>query len=395
MEVSRLGMAGASYFRILSERVRRPAFNALFLFVTSRCNSLCRTCFYFDKLNSRDDLSFDDIRRLSASAPRFNKLWLSGGEPTLREDLGEIIGLFARNNGIRNVNLPTNGLMPEKLFRILDETLARTPEHVAIDLNFSLDGLANTHDAIRGVPNNFQRTLATMREAEARYGRVRRLRRNVLSVITRENYGELVELGLRLAEQGGIDGHYFEVVRGSTPDPGVKALTRDEVAELHRRLFPLHRHYARRLFAHLPAPARAVASAYYLGNLRLHFELQERCFDAPSPWPMPCTAGQTALVVDHNGRFRACEMRGIIGDLHDHNMNLADALASGAVKREVATIERDGCWCTHSCFIHESGKFSPRVQLFEIPVAWWNQNREQVASAPLAELERFRGLELA
>ena len=39
--------------------------------------------------------------------------------------------------------------------------LERCPELV-IDLNFSLDGLANTHDAIRGVPNNFQKTLATM-----------------------------------------------------------------------------------------------------------------------------------------------------------------------------------------------------------------------------------------
>jgi len=395
MEVLRLGMAGASYFRILTERVRQPAFNALFLFVTSRCNSLCRTCFYFDKLNSRDDLTFDGIRRLSESAPPFRKLWLSGGEPTLREDLGAIIALFARNNGIRNVNLPTNGLLPDKLFRVLDDTLAHTPDHLAIDLNFSLDGLANTHDAIRGVPNNFERTLATMRETEARYRHVRRLRRNVLSVITTENYNELVELGLRLAEQGGLDGHYFEVVRGATPDPGMKALTRDDIASLHRRLFPLHRHYARRLFAHLPAPARALATAYYLGNLRLHFELHERCHEAPSPWPMPCTAGQTALVVDHNGRFRACEMRGIIGNLHDHSMNLTAALRSRSVRDEIEAIAREGCWCTHSCFIHESSKFSPRVQLFEIPWAWWKQHSEQVATAPFSELERFRNLELA
>jgi organic radical activating enzyme len=90
--------------------------NSLFLFVTSRCNSRCRTCFYFDKLNSRDDLSFDQIRRISETAPRFKKLWLSGGEPTLRGELGEIVGLFARNNGIENVNLPTNGLIPDRVF---------------------------------------------------------------------------------------------------------------------------------------------------------------------------------------------------------------------------------------------------------------------------------------
>jgi MoaA/NifB/PqqE/SkfB family radical SAM enzyme len=388
-------MAGAPYLRILQERIRRPAFNALFLFVTSRCNSLCRTCFYFDKLNSRDDLSFDEIRRISETAPPFRKLWLSGGEPTLREELGEIIGLFARNNGVRNINLPTNGLLPEKLFRIIDEALQKTGEDVAIDLNFSLDGLANTHDAIRGVPNNFTRTLATIREAEARYGGVRRLRRNVVSVITRDNYTELVNLGLWIAENTNSNGHYFEVVRGATPDPCVKAMTREDVTQLHRRLFPLHRHYARRLFAHLSAPAKQVATAYYLGNLRMHFDVQERCYDGPSQWPMRCTAGQTTLVIDHNGRFRACELRGIIGNLHDHKLDVSAALASNGLKSETAAIERDGCWCTHSCFIHESSKFSARAQLLEIPWAWWKQNFEKIEAAPLEELERFRNLELA
>ena len=59
------------YFPILRDRVRSPQFNSLFLFVTSRCNSLCRTCFYFDKLNSTDDLTVDNIARISKTAPQF------------------------------------------------------------------------------------------------------------------------------------------------------------------------------------------------------------------------------------------------------------------------------------------------------------------------------------
>jgi molybdenum cofactor biosynthesis enzyme MoaA len=69
---------------MVRDRVRSREFQSLFLFVTSRCNSLCRTCFYFDRLNSRDDLSFDQIRRISETAPPFRKLWLSGGEPRVR-----------------------------------------------------------------------------------------------------------------------------------------------------------------------------------------------------------------------------------------------------------------------------------------------------------------------
>jgi molybdenum cofactor biosynthesis enzyme MoaA len=207
----------------------------LFLFVTSRCNSLCRTCFYFDKLNSRDDLSFDQIRRISETAPPFRKLWLSGGEPTLRSELGEIVTMFVRNNGIRNVNLPTNGLMPDKLFAAVDKIIAEAPD-TAIDVNFSLDGLANTHDAIRGVPNNFVRTLETIRAAERRYKGNRKVRRNVVSVITRENYDEIVRLGLHMLEETHSDGHYFEVVRGQAPDPSLKQMTREGVAALHQQV---------------------------------------------------------------------------------------------------------------------------------------------------------------
>jgi len=213
---------GEQYLKVLQDRVRPRQFNSLFLFVTSRCNSLCRTCFYFDKLNSRDDLTTEQIQRISETAPPFRKLWLSGGEPFLREELAEIVAMFAHRNGVKNINLPTNGLLPEKMFRAVDRMLEECPE-VAIDLNFSLDGLANTHDAIRGVPNNFTRTLATMAEAGRRYRGVRRLRRNVLTVITREGYREIVALGLKLMREAEIDGQYFEVVRGQAPRPHIEA----------------------------------------------------------------------------------------------------------------------------------------------------------------------------
>jgi MoaA/NifB/PqqE/SkfB family radical SAM enzyme len=371
-------MGGASgYFPILKDRVRARQFNSLFLFVTSRCNSLCRTCFYFDQLNSKDDLTAEQIFRIAETAPPFRKLWISGGEPFLRPELAEIVAAFVRQNGVRNVNLPTNGLLPEKMFPAIDRMIELCPE-TAIDLNFSLDGMQKTHDAIRGVPDNFVRTMATMRDAAARYRGNRRLRRNVLTVITRENCGEVVELGEYLLKHAEIDGHYFEVVRGAAPDPTLKVLTRERVAELHRAVMPFHRHYGQSLFAHLPAGVRQLARLYYLGNLRFHYDLHEQCLEGPAAWPMPCTAGETSIVIDHNGRFRACEMRGTLGDLHDFDFDVRRALDSEAMRGEVSAIPGANCWCTHSCFIQESSKFSAKVQLAGIPWAGLHAN----ASAP-------------
>jgi MoaA/NifB/PqqE/SkfB family radical SAM enzyme len=359
---------GRDYFPILKDRVRARQFNSLFLFVTSRCNSLCRTCFYFDKLNSKDDLTYEEIDRISQTAPPFRKLWLSGGEPFLREGLADIVGLFVHRNGVRNVNLPTNGLLPDKIFPAMDRMLELCPD-TAIDLNFSLDGLQRTHDAIRGVPNNFERTLDTMRQAARRYRGVKRLRRNVLTVITRENYEEIERLGVYLKDHAEIDGQYFEVVRGQAPDPSLKILTRNAVADLHRRLMPFHRHYADALFARLPPGIRQLVKIYYLGNLRFHYDLHEECLESPKEWPMPCTAGETSIVIDHNGRFRACEMRGALGDLHDFEFDVRRALESEAMRHEVDAIPKANCWCTHSCFIQESSKFSAKAQLLRIPMA--------------------------
>jgi MoaA/NifB/PqqE/SkfB family radical SAM enzyme len=383
-------MPAPAYFRILRERWQPRRFQSLFLFVTSRCNSLCRTCFYFDKLNSSDDLTFQQIDRISATAPSFRKLWISGGEPMLREELGEILEMFALRNGVRNVNLPTNGLLPKQTFRTIDYVLERCPD-LSIDLNLSLDGLASTHDAIRGVPNNFERSLATIREADRRYRGVRRLRRNAVSVITRENYRELLDLGLRLSGEDRLNGHYFEIIRGYAPDGTLKSVPLAELQALHRRLMPLHARYARGLFGQLPWIARQFATMYYLGNVRFHFEWHEQCLTAPRPWPMPCTAGQTALVIEHNGAFRACELRGVVGKLEDYDFDVSAALGSPAMQAEVAAIPQANCWCTHSCFLQDSSKFSPRVQLFHIP---WMYVRHLMESGRPGDLAPYRALEL-
>jgi MoaA/NifB/PqqE/SkfB family radical SAM enzyme len=93
---------------------REKRLGTVIFFVTSICNAKCRTCFYWEELNQRGDLTWDEIRKLAFSMPPFTDLWLSGGEPMLRRDLTDIIHLFHTHNGVRWVNLPTNGLLPER-----------------------------------------------------------------------------------------------------------------------------------------------------------------------------------------------------------------------------------------------------------------------------------------
>jgi hypothetical protein len=62
-------------------------------------------------------------------------------------------------------------------------------------------------------------------------------------------------------------------------------------------------------------------------------------------------------------------MRGIVGDLHDFDFDVRQALESEGMRHEVDAIPKANRWCTHSCFIRDSTKFSPQVQLLCIPWA--------------------------
>lgn len=88
-------------------------------------------------------------------------------------------------------------------------------------------------------------------------------------------------------------------------------------------------------------------------------------------------------------------MRGILGDLAEFDFDLRRALASPAMQAERADIPQANCWCTHSCFIQDSSKFEPRVQVFHIPWAWFRQRLHRLPEMPADELRRFKALELA
>lgn len=105
---------------------------------------------------------------------------------------------------------------------------------------------------------------------------------------------------------------------------------------------------------------------------------------------MACTAGETTVVIDHDGSFRSCELRPKLGRLQDFDFDLSAALRSTEMRREIADIPRARCWCTHSCWIHTSAKFSAKVQLFHIPWSYLKHRWQRLPKWEVAELEKFR-----
>src|SRR5437016_4558843 len=107
---------------------REKKLGTIILFVTSRCNAFCQTCFYHEELNRPGDLTFEQIEKVSRTMPQITDLWLSGGEPTLRRDLMKVIDTFVENNGVNRVILPTNALIKSRVYDVVDHALGQHPK---------------------------------------------------------------------------------------------------------------------------------------------------------------------------------------------------------------------------------------------------------------------------
>lgn len=339
-------------------------------FVTSVCNAKCRTCFYWEELNQSGDLTWDEIQKLSGTMPCFTDLWLSGGEPMLRRELTQIIHLFYAHNGIRWVNLPTNGLLPERTAEWVERIMIENPA-LRLDLNVALDGLREMQDSIRAVPGNFEKTLQTLDAVQTCRRQYARLRVNINTVICAENFDHVLETAEFVKTHCRVDGHYFNVIRGNAKEAGLKQIPSERLPALFREIQKVYHYYAPTILRRLePGLERTLGEAYYQGTMAFHNRVQLENIDTPHPWPMPCTAGETAIVIDFNGDVRACELRGRLANLRDFGCDFQRFWETQTRKGELESIVRDQCWCTHICFIHDSLRHSPKVLLYDIPVTY-------------------------
>ena len=118
----------ASYIRhTLRQRFNKNKLDFLIYFITSKCDSRCKTCFNFERLNGSDDLNYDEIEKTTLRIGEFETLLLSGGEPFLRGDLIEVLRLWVKNNKVKKIIIPTNGMQTEMIVRTVRSLLESFP----------------------------------------------------------------------------------------------------------------------------------------------------------------------------------------------------------------------------------------------------------------------------
>lgn len=179
---------------VLSIELDRPV--SAGCLVTGRCNLKCQYCYGNDESLPSTDMSSsewaDIFSRLSSWG--LMRVDLSGGEPTIRNDINEI-ARAALDAGL-NVVLSTNGLPLAKKESILPPLPVRL--HISMD-----SGFADVHEGsrvrrdMRPSTGSMEKTMEVAKTAVDTGYRVR-----VLTCIGSHNCHHLIELGERLAVAG-------------------------------------------------------------------------------------------------------------------------------------------------------------------------------------------------
>lgn len=162
-------------YRYLKARGKGAKPIAISIAVTGRCNSHCIICSMW-KL-SRENPHIIDLEMTKdeiidfLSRPLFSGLIevdLTGGEPHLRDDLGDIVlGIAAlkktKLKKLRTIIVPSNGLLTETIVprtrAILAGMKGSGVDYVPV---CSLDGIGKTHDIMRGTKGAFDKELKTI-----------------------------------------------------------------------------------------------------------------------------------------------------------------------------------------------------------------------------------------
>ena len=120
--------------------------------VTYRCNARCNMCNRYKKPSKvEEEISIETIKKL----PPMYFTNITGGEPFIRTDLKDIVRELRKKSD--RIVISTNGFFTDRIIDLCKEF----PD---IGIRISIEGLEETNNAIRGLPDGFNRGYTTLKK---------------------------------------------------------------------------------------------------------------------------------------------------------------------------------------------------------------------------------------
>lgn len=336
--------------------------NYLYFTVTSRCNAFCDFCWNWENVADagklykegqeikRKELSLAEIEKLTLNLPKMLLVDLYGGEPFVREDLKEIIDLFAVNCNTKYFSIPTNAFYTERIEETLVHALEKYPESF-FRMAISIDGPAHIHNRVRKLKDGHQnamRTVNMIAGLREKYPNISMSLNSVFNRVTQEEMPKFIEdmMELRL-----FDSISLGIVRGETYDPTLKdEVNIDNYFALKKRI------EGYKLFNNQPfSPVQKVMEE------RTKKIIERAIRGQNSTREFKCFGAKKFTLLDDQGEVFACEhlLEKSLGNIRDHDYNL-QAVIDGAKAREMRkAIKNKECDCIWDCAINTSNVFDP------------------------------------
>ncbi len=336
------------------------------LFINSLCNMKCEHCFYWKQLNGPDDLTYEEMVSLSEQLGPIENLNLSGGEPFLREEFAEICRQFVRNNGVKEIYVPTNGYFTERTIRQIRGTLEEPSLRLFV-AEISLDGMPELHDKFRVSRNAFKKAMETYDALAELQQEDPRLQIHSNSCATADNMDEIRMLTTFLFDRcPKMSHHNLALIRGDRKNQSLQGPKLEEYEALYD--------YVRRLWAPREQDRYGSLVEPMLQWAKVRAAREQRQV-------VPCRAGILTGVIYANGDVSLCEQHEPIDNLRRKSFN---EIWYGEDARKLrASIRAKECHCTNEIFMWPSVIYQP-VQLAKAMAG----SRPWVKPAPLADEDR-------
>jgi MoaA/NifB/PqqE/SkfB family radical SAM enzyme len=299
--------------------------------ITRRCNLRCSMCRTWEVEPGAPELSATEIGALVASMPRLCWLDLTGGEPLLRNDFGDILDEVATGGEALHVlHFQTNGWFTSRATAAVRRFTARRPE-VDLIVTVSIDGPPDLHDRIRGRTGSYRRAIATA----AALGDVSGVQVHIGTTVTPPNATSLDALEAALeADLPGFDPQHWHLnVAHTSSHFFANAHLADALATDARSIVDRHRQRRGR-----PRDLVGLMESVYLINLA--------AVHRGEPSNIPCDALRSTVFISPEGDVFPCHLWDRrLGNVRETSLpEIWRSAAVARARRGVQTLECGGCF---------------------------------------------------
>ncbi len=320
-------------------RFKAIAPTVLIFNVSYKCDSKCVMCNSW-KLPYHDDLTTDEYRRAFSSRlfRGIEYIGITGGEPTLRKDMVELVNIMADHMPrLRKMTLNTNGFVKDRVVSTLESIIDVANERgFVFGTRVSLDGVGDAHEDIRRVWHAFERAMDTV-HAMKELQKKKFFNFGVSFTFTAQNMDEGERI-YELCKKEDLN-VVFSIARYSELAFGNMDLV--ESTELKTEDFPKLASFFRK---------RVQESGLIDGDALL-YQGYVKMFQNNMKRTMPCPSMDQGVLLNPNGDFTYCENSRILGNLREKDAHdLYFDPENLAVRQEL--LERVCPTCASPCFVN-------------------------------------------